>query len=162
MGHHAQTQTYGASRVSPLADRGNPLAVENPKERDHKVIGAEDLRNVVVEAVNARDPKLIEEADLPETQSLEETIQTLGERWPRMMMTRGDLEGRPVGVVWMPDRNERYRQVAHVEIVNEANGPDTTLVEGVAPSLVAEDPPGRTVAEWESAIEVDRGEGRWT
>lgn len=125
------------------------------------MIGAEDLRNVVVESVNARDPKLVEQADVADPDDLKKTIQTMDERWPRMMMTRGDLDGRPVGVVWMPDRNERYRQVAHVEVVADEAEPMATLVEGVDDSLVAEEPPGRSVAEWESAIEVDRGEGRW-
>lgn len=124
------------------------------------MIGVEDLRNVVVEAVNARDPKLVEQA-MADTDDLKRTIETMDERWPRMMMTRGDLDGRPVGVVWMPDRNEQYRQVAHLEVVIDDGEPEATLVEGVAPSLVAEEPPGRSVAEWESATEVDRGEGRW-
>lgn len=128
------------------------------------MIGIEDLRNVIVEAANARDPELIEQTGLSDAvaAALEETIQTMDERWPRMMMTRGDLEGRPVAVVWMPDRNERYRRVGHIEIVNGQESPEVTLIEGVDASLVAEQPPGRTVAEWESAIEVDRGEGRWT
>lgn len=126
------------------------------------MIAVEDLRNVFVEAVNARDAQLVEQADIPETEPLMETIQTMDERWPRVMMTRGDLAGRPVGVVWMPDRNETYRQVAHIELVVEDQALEATLVEGVDPELVAESPPGRTVAEWESASEVDRGEGRWT
>lgn len=125
------------------------------------MIDAEDLVNLVVEAVNARDPQLVEQTELAGTEGLMETLRTMDERWPRMMMTRGDLGGRPVAVVWMPDQNERYRQVAHAEMLTDESGPEISLIEGVDPTLVAESPPGRTVAEWESAAEVDQGEGRW-
>ena len=125
------------------------------------MIDVEDLRNLIVEAVNARDPNLLGQADLDDSKALTETVRVMDERWPRMMMTRGDLNGRPVGVVWMPDRNERYRQVAHIDIAIDDGLPETSLVEGVDPDLVAESPPGRSVAEWESAVEVDHGEGRW-
>lgn len=77
-------------------------------------------------------------------------------------MTRGDIGDRPVAVVWMPDQNERYQQVAHVVMVPEETGAHTELVEGVDPEMVAESPPGLTVAEWESALEIDHGDGRWT
>lgn len=126
-----------------------------------KLIGVENLTNLVVEAVNSRDPSLLEQADLPYVGALRQTIQTMDERWPRMMMTRGDLRGRPVGVIWMPDRNERYRRVAHLEIVPEEEGPEPTLVEGAEPDLVSEDPPGRTVAEWESFHDAETGDSRW-
>jgi hypothetical protein len=126
------------------------------------LIGVEDLTNVVVEAVNSRDPELLEQAELPSnTEALKESIQTMDERWPRLMMTRGDLHGRPVGVIWMPDRNERYRRVAHMEIVPDEDAPKATLVEGPEPDLVIEDPPGRTVAEWESSDDDVTGGSRW-
>ena len=125
------------------------------------MIDVEDLRNIVVETVNARDPELLDEAGLADSEALTETVQIMDERWPRMMMTRGDLDGTPVGVVWMPDQNERYRRVAHIDITIDEGVPDASLVEGVDPDLVAESPPGRSVAEWESEIEVDQGEGRW-
>lgn len=125
------------------------------------MIAAEDLRNALVQSVNARDPQLMEEVDLPDTSGVEETIETINERFPRVMMTRGDLDDRPVAVVWMPDRNERYRRVAHVEILPEENGPHTEFVEGADPDIVAEDPPGLTVAEWESTEQMDSGASDW-
>lgn len=125
------------------------------------MIGAEDLRNLVVESINARDAELLAGADLPGQDALVDLVQTMDERWPRMMMTRGDLHGNPVAIVWLPDRNEIYRQVGFLEVTAEQEGPETTLVEGTDPDLVAETPPGRNVAEWESATEIDRGEGRW-
>ena len=125
------------------------------------LIGVEDLTNLVVEAVNARDPGLLDQADISDTGALKQTIRTMDERWPRMMMTRGDLNGVPVGVIWMPDRNERYRRVAHLEIVPEDDGPEPTLVDSADPDLVSEDPPGRTVAEWESSKDTESGDSRW-
>lgn len=125
------------------------------------MIAVEDLTNVVVEAVNSRDPELIEQADLPDTEALRRTVQIMDERWPRMMMTRGELQGRPVGVIWMPDRNDRYRRVAHLEIVPDEDAPEATLVEDANPDVVSESPPGRTVAEWESSYDDETGDSRW-
>lgn len=119
------------------------------------------MRNVLVRAHNARDSSLLEQPGIPNGEPIAETLETMNERWPRMMMTRGDLAGQPVSVVWVPDRRERYRQVAHIEVVAESDGFELTLVDGASPELVAEEPPGRTVAEWESEAELDRGEGRW-
>ena len=125
------------------------------------MIAVEDLRNALVESVNARDPELMGEVDLPDASEVEATIETINERFPRVMMTRGDLDDRPVAVIWMPDRNERYRRVAHVEILPEADGPHTEFIEGADPGIVAEDPPGLTVAEWESTEQTDGGAGDW-
>lgn len=126
------------------------------------MIAIEDLRNVLVDSVNARDPELVEETDLSETEDLETVIEQINERFPRVMMTRGDLDDRPVAVVWMPDEREKYRHVAHVEVIPERDGPHAEIVEGVDPSVIAEDPPGLTVAEWESESAIDQGEGGWT
>lgn len=129
-----------------------------PRPEVTGLIAVEDLRNVLVESVNARDPELIENVDLPDVGELEGVIEMINERFPRLVMTRGDLDDRPVAVVWMPDERERYQQVAHVEVIPERDGPHTEIVEEVDPSLVAEDPSGFTVAEWESDRARDRGE----
>ena len=126
------------------------------------MIAVEDLRNVLVESVNAQDPELIGDVDVPNPSELEEIIEVINERFPRVMMTRGDLDNRPVAVVWMPDRNERYRRVAHVEILPEEGGPHTEFVEGADPAVLAEEPPGLTVAEWESTEQTDSGDANWT
>lgn len=125
-------------------------------------VGPEDLRNLVVEAANARDPQLIELAGLADLDTLRRTLEVIDERWPRLMMTRGDVGGTPVAVVWMPDAHERYRPVAHIEVAVVPGGTGhLTLVDGVSPDLVTEEPPGLRVAEWESATAFDRGEDRW-
>ncbi|REK21844.1 MAG: hypothetical protein DWQ40_03575 [Actinobacteria bacterium] len=121
----------------------------------------ERLRDVVVESVNARDPELVEELDVTSTGALKDALQNLQERWPRLMMTRGDLDGTPVGVVWMPDRNEAYQPVAHVVPRSDDTATPLALVDGIDERLTVEEPAGRLVAEWESADAVDRAGGRW-
>lgn len=125
------------------------------------MIGVESARNLLVESVNARDPDLLRQSDVPDVDTLIETIRTMNERWPRMMLTRGELGAAPVAAVWMPDANERYRRVGHVVVQPEEDGAHVEMVPDPDPDLVAEEPPGRTVAEWESAVEVDEGDGRW-
>lgn len=62
---------------------------------------------MLVESVNARDPELLEEGiGVGDTEDLEAVIEQINERFPRVMMTRGDLDDRPVAVVWMPDDRE--------------------------------------------------------
>lgn len=121
----------------------------------------EDLTNLVVEAVNARNPGLIDEVDVPEPQLLTERIETIQQRWPRLMMTRGDIEDRPVAVVWMPDANETYQPVAHVEVTPDGDDPYMTVIEGKDPDLVAEEPASRKVAEWESTGEIEGESTNW-
>lgn len=121
----------------------------------------EDLTNLVVEAVNARNPELIDELDIPEPQLLTDRIETIQERWPRLMMTRGDIEDRPVAVVWMPDAKETYQPVAHVEVTLDGDDPYMTLIEGTDPNLVAEEPANRKVAEWESSGEITGNRSNW-
>lgn len=140
-------------------DHETPRADESAAAAE---IGLEDLRNLVVEAANARDPQLVELAGLADVATLRRTLQTIDERWPRLMMTRGDIGETPVAVVWMPDAHERYRPVAHLEVSVVPGGTGhLTLVDGLSPDLVAEEPPGLRVAEWESATAFDRGEDRW-
>lgn len=126
-----------------------------------QLLAVDDMRNLLVDALNARDPELLSQPGVPNAEAIGEVVATMNERWPRMMMTRGDIDGDPVAVVWSPDEAEQYQQVAHVEIAAEDEAFDISFVDGVAPNLVSEDPPGRTVAEWESTSQLDRGEGRW-
>ena len=115
----------------------------------------EDLTNLVVEAVNARDPGLIDDLDVPRPKLLTERIETIQQRWPRLMMTRGDIAGRPVAAIWMPDQHEVYQPVAHVEVTLDGDDPYMTVIEGRDPNLVAEEPASRSVAEWESVGEIE-------
>jgi hypothetical protein len=118
----------------------------------------EDLTSLIVEAVNARDPGLIEDLDVPRSELVTDRIEIIQERWTRLMMIRGDIEDRPVAVIWMPDSNEVYQPVAHVEVNLDGDDPYMTVIEGKDPDLVAEEPGKRTVAEWESVSELE-GEG---
>lgn len=121
----------------------------------------EDLTNLIVEAVNARNPDLIDDLDVPEPELLTDRIENLQERWPRLMMTRGDIEDRPVAVVWMPDASEAYRPVAHIEVTLDGDDPYMTIIEGQDPNLVAEEPANRKVAEWESSGEIQGDNSNW-
>jgi len=129
---------------------------------DERQIGIENLRNLVVEAVNAGDLDLLREAAVPALPAgFVDRLAGVAGRWPRLMLTAGDLAGTPVAAVWLPDRQERYRPVGHVEFTIEADRPSVAVVDGVDPDLIAEEPPGLRVAEWESARAADRGEGPW-
>lgn len=119
------------------------------------------MRDLFVSALNARDPSLVDQPGVPNPELIEEKVETMNERWPTLMLTNGDLDGQPVAVLWAPDGSEEYQQVAHVEIVAEEDGFDLTYVEEVPPGLVAEEPAGRNVVEWESEAEIEEGEGRW-
>lgn len=115
----------------------------------------EDLTDLIVEAVNARDPALVDELDIPRPELLTDRMEMIQERWPRLMMTRGDIEDRPVAVIWMPNAREVYQPVAHVEVTVDADDPYMTLIEGRDPNLVAEEPATRSLAEWESMGEIE-------
>jgi hypothetical protein len=125
------------------------------------MIEIDELRNTLVEAMNSRDPELFDELGVGDPGSLQEVIETANEEFPRMMMTNGDINGVPVAVVWMPDESDRYRVVAHIELVTEGADAHATLVDGVDPNLVAEAPAGETVAEWEVGIEDTQGDDKW-
>lgn len=121
-------------------------------------IRTENLRNIVVEALNAGDAALLAESidggDLPK--AMETALVDIRERWPRMVLSAGTLGDLPVAVVWMPDEHEAYVPVAHLEFVLDGE-PVVSVVEGVDPDLVHERPSARHVREWESTATMDRG-----
>jgi hypothetical protein len=124
--------------------------------------GPDELRDVVVEAVNARDLEILslpEGIDVPV--DLRTRLQRVIERSPRTMLTRGDLSGDPVAAVWVPDRGERYVRVGHLEFSIEDGTARIVPVLERHPDVIAEAPPGLTVAEWESTDLADGGEGWW-
>jgi hypothetical protein len=121
------------------------------------------LRDIVVDAVNAHDLELLTQADgIDFPDELVDRMRRVFERRPRTMLTRADLRGSPVAAVWMPDREERYVQVGHLEfVVDEDGSAYVEAVTGPVPGIVSEAPPGLRVAEWESAQLADTGEGWW-
>ena len=125
------------------------------------MIDVESGISVIEDVENATDKNMDGQQENKDTDELEETLQKLAGRWPRIMSERGDLDGSAVGVVWMPDRNEAYRKVGHVELRPEDDTRPLEIIEGPRPGLVAEEPAGRRVAEWESGDAMDRGEGPW-
>ncbi len=124
--------------------------------------GPDDLRDVVVESVNARDPDLLSLADdVIIRDGMGDRLEHILERWPRALLTRGDLAGRAVAAVWLPDRNERYVRVGHLEFEIEAGGARMIVVPERDPDVVAEAPAGLEVAEWESSELIDSWDDWW-
>lgn len=123
---------------------------------------SDDLRDVVVESVNARDPDLLTLADdVVMRNGMGDRLEQILERWPRLLLTRADLGGRPVAAVWLPDRNERYVRVGHLEFEVDGGQAHMSVVAQRNPDVVAEAPAGLEVAEWESGDLVDSWGDWW-
>ncbi|MGA7271580.1 MAG: hypothetical protein WB239_10955 [Acidimicrobiia bacterium] len=123
---------------------------------------SDDLRDVVVESVNARDPDLLTLADdVVMRNGMGDRLEQILERWPRVLLTRADLEGRPVAAVWLPDRNERYVRIGHLEFEVDGGGAHMSVVGERSPDVVAEAPAGLEVAEWESGDLADSWGDWW-
>lgn len=79
------------------------------------------------------------------------------ERWPRMMLSRGQLDTEPVAAVWLPDAEGRYARVGHLEFDIEDGSARMEIVEEVRGDLVSEPPAGLEVADWEDSEAVGEG-----
>lgn len=120
-----------------------------------QTLGPEEIRDLVVESLNARDPELLAGAELGAS-SIVDTLRFAEERFPRMMLTKGDLNGDPVAVIWMPNMNDVYVQSGHLEfVVIDDESVEMEIYDRVAPDLVAETPAGFGVSEWESTRAID-------
>lgn len=124
----------------------------------------EAVRNVLVEAVNARDIALLDDhLDPDRAEQVRESLRDVNNRWPRLMLTRADRAKTPVAAVWLPDPDEDYRRVGAFELEVDQQGRLIGLefVEGIDPGILAEAPLSDEVAEWESMSELSAGEGNW-
>jgi len=120
--------------------------------------GRDSLRDIIVEAVNAKDPDLFSLADDIEISDVTvDVILEVMERWPQLLVSRGELGVEPVAAVWLPDEEERYAQVGYLEFYIEDGAARIELVEEVPSELVAESPPAMELAEWETAAAVGEG-----
>lgn len=116
------------------------------------------IRDIVVEAVNAKDPdmfSLADEVEVPET--MVDRVMQVMERWPRLMLSRGALGTEPVATVWLPDDDDRYAQVAYLEFDVENGAARMEIVDDVPPELISEPPTGLELAEWENGDAVGEG-----
>lgn len=116
------------------------------------------LRDIVIEAVNAKDPDLFSLADgINVPGSLLDRTMEVMERWPRMILSRGMLETEPVAAVWLPDEEGRYARVGHLEFDIEDGSARMDVIEEIRSDLVTEPPAGLEVADWEDSEAVGEG-----
>lgn len=116
----------------------------------------DDINTLLVEAINARDLALLDEVvDPAAIDEVRERLRLIAERWPLLSLSRAEVGHEPVAAMWFPDENGRYRQSGHLEV--RINGAGTLegidVVETSPPDLLAEEPPGRRLAEWERVTE---------
>lgn len=119
----------------------------------------DNLRDIVVEAVNAKDPDLFslaDEVDIPS--SFVESVVDVMERWPQMVLSRGQIGAEPVAAVWLPNEEGRYALVEYLEFDIENGSARMEIVDDVHADLVTEPPAALEVAEWENA---DAGGEGW-
>lgn len=120
--------------------------------------GRDGLRDIVVEAVNAKDPDLLTLADDIEvpTETMDTFLEIM-ERWPRAMLSRGQVGDEPVAALWVPDSEGLYAPAGHMEFYIENGTARVELLAGNHPDLVSEAPAGLEVADWEGAGAVGEG-----
>lgn len=120
--------------------------------------GPDGLRDIVVESINAKDPDLLslaDDIDIPPAM-VDDVIEIM-ERWPRVMLSRGEIDRQPVAAVWAPDSDGFYAPAGHLEFQIEDNTARVELVPGTHPDLISEAPAGLEVADWEDAGAVGEG-----
>lgn len=120
--------------------------------------GRGGLRDIVVESVNAKDPDLLylaDDIDIP-PEMVEDVLEVM-ERWPRVMLGRGELDTQPVAVVWAPDSDGLYAPAGFLEFSIEDGAARMDLVPGTPPDLFGAAPPGLEVSDWGDAGSVGEG-----
>lgn len=120
--------------------------------------GRDTLRDIIVEAVNAKDPDLFTLAD--DIQISDDTVDVVlevMERWPRLLLSRAERGVEPVASVWLPDEDERYTPVGYLEFYIEEGAARIEVVEEVPDDMIGEPPPGMEVAEWEDGDAFGEG-----
>lgn len=116
------------------------------------------FRDVVVEAVNAKDPDLLSLADGIEVpSSTMDTVLDIMEGWPRSLLSRGEIGTQPVAALWVPDSDGLYSPAGYLEFYVEDGSARIELMDGTHPDLVSEAPPGLEVADWEGPEAVGEG-----
>ena len=140
---------------------------EGPSDND-----LEDLRDAFVDGFNNRDVDSIlavvrSDVECPDlsgvhgSQALAEELESIWERSPEAILTRGTVDGDQVAVAWRPDEVGRWTRVALVCFDTDGRllsvvclPDDTDLLERAE----AEDPVEGDLDEWNDWSEWDRGE----
>ena len=159
-----------------VEEAGTPMVVDEDDEADEDDLaivfsGLDALIDAFVEAYNARDldaldELLAEDAELPgfgdDREGFERAVEELWERRPNSTMTRGEIEGEPVAVMWVLGDDATWWRSALVtfEPTSETELAVVELVEeGVElEQVVAEEPDteyeeGMRWEEWEEGAE---------
>lgn len=98
--------------------------------------GPADIRDLFVEAVNAKDPDMFTLADVAVPDEMIDRALEVMERWPRLMLSRGGIGLEPVAVIWVPDDDDRYTPVGHVMFAVEDGAARFDVVDGPRPGLI--------------------------
>lgn len=141
-------------------------ALQAPADAD-----LESLRDEFVEAFNARDLDAVlaivdRDVECPDTKgdgaaALAEELESIWERSPNALLTRGFLDADPVAMAWTPDEDGSWTRAALV-CFDAADGLLTLVA---VPDDVdameraeAEEPIEDELAEWSDWAEWERGE----
>lgn len=130
----------------------------------------EDVLDEFVEILNARDLEGVAELLAPEVTSTvfgggtpETVVEGMSDlllRYPHLVTSRGEVGEEPVVVLWLPDEEERYRAVGYLDFAFEGGLIEhLEYVDEVPSDLLAEEPEGDELAEWDRWPGWDSGEG---
>jgi hypothetical protein len=112
------------------------------------------LRDVVIESVNARDPDLLDLADeVVIRNGMGDRLAQILDYWPGALLTRGELRGRAVAAVWLPDGDGCYVRMGHLEFQIENGHADMLIVAEHSFAVEAEAPVGREVTQRSRRLE---------
>ena len=119
--------------------------------------GPADIRDIFVEAVNAKDPDMFTLADVAVPDEMIDRALEVMERWPRLMLSRGGIGLEPVAVIWVPDDDDRYTPVGHVMFAVEDGAARFDVVDGPRPGLIPASLPAGIEAMEPARSEIRNG-----
>jgi hypothetical protein len=144
---------------------------ETPDSRAEQMADAalENASDEFVDLLNARDLDGI--ADLVTAEVTSDLFDGVGgdgtvegfagvlRRYPQLVATRGEDGNQPIVALWIPDEQDRYRLMGHLELSTEDELIDRiTYVDTPGSDLLLEEPDPDEMAEWQDWKEWDTGE----
>jgi len=130
---------------------------------------AEDFRDALVDAFNARDLDGVGEllgeevtSDVFDGVGVEAALHGLSDLWiryPRLVASRADCEDDCVIALWLPGEAGKFRSVGFLELtIEDGSIEHVTYIDDDEAELTAEPPDESELAEWFDWAEWDRGE----